>query len=159
MSENEAPRVFCCGRCRVVLVDSVTWIGNDQEETAFVFTGVNHNVHIKGKKLISGIVETNGCVFFPLVCDGCFSTVGKIYKATSKDLDYKKNLFLLFANAVTSYQLGSTNENFLKYDTEDPVTLEHVSYLRMEIKKMKEVLLALDSRLSALESDFMLFKN
>ncbi|XP_028669522.1 protein Mis18-alpha [Erpetoichthys calabaricus] len=159
MSENEFPSLFCCGRCRVVLGDSIAWIGNDQEEIAFVFSGVSHNVHVKGKKLISGIAETNGCIFFPLVCDGCFSTVGKVYRATPKHLDYKKNVFFLFANAVTSYKLGSTNENVSEFEIEDTVTLEHVSYLMMEIKKMKEVLLVMESRLSALESEFNFCEN
>ncbi|XP_063303982.1 protein Mis18-alpha [Pelobates fuscus] len=147
---EEAPAVFLCEKCKSPLGDTFACNGTDSEERSIMLKAVSMYVTVEKKRILSRHAQECGCVFENLICSGCKTEIGKIYRCTPKHLDYKRDIFCLYVDAVDSYVLGSSCVQVFS-DTEEPVTFESRMALEEEFVKANTVLTILKAKVAAIE--------
>ncbi|MGH0138240.1 UNVERIFIED_CONTAM: hypothetical protein FKN15_069577 [Acipenser sinensis] len=121
----------------------------------YLFSATTNNVVVSNEKLVSTKLNECDCIYSLLSCGGCYSELGKIYTCTPKNLDYKRDVFCLNVMSVASYVLGSTPHKVLADEEEEPITVESRMLVETDIQRIKSVLMTLEERLCALESNFL----
>lgn len=79
-------------------------------------------------------------------CPSCSHIVGKIYKCTSKDLDFMRERLSLDSNEIKIHKLGYVKPLGNDY-SESRITL-----IEQDILKMKDFFVLIDERLEKVES-------
>uniref|UniRef100_A0A3Q2ZNR4 Protein Mis18-alpha n=1 Tax=Kryptolebias marmoratus TaxID=37003 RepID=A0A3Q2ZNR4_KRYMA len=90
--EEDEPVVFFCGKCRLPVGDSLSWDGAE--------TGQNQ-IRLKRECGIQIQSSQFTCTTFDLICRGCDSVLGMIYKSTPRNMDNKRFTFCLMKPNTT----------------------------------------------------------
>ncbi|MBN3284074.1 MS18A protein, partial [Polyodon spathula] len=149
------PAVFLCVNCKVPIGDSLAWLGSEDETGTIWLKTTTNNVVVSNEKLVSTKLNECDCIYSLLSCGGCYCELGKIYTCTPKNLDYKRDVFCLNVMSVASYVLGSTPHKALADEDDEPITVESRIFVETDIQRIKSVLMTLEERLCALESNFL----
>ena len=114
--------------------------------------------------------KDEGSSYFELTCSGCHNTIGRYYKSTTDYSDAYRDKFALYMDKVTTYSLGSCNQNsrddssvascgiLVSLTPVDPNSIllsfdaERARNDALALKEIKSIILHLNQRLSALES-------
>ncbi|KAJ8412524.1 hypothetical protein AAFF_G00128600 [Aldrovandia affinis] len=147
----EAPVVFQCGRCKLPIGDSLSWVGSEDEQKQVLLKRVTDNVVVGSEPFVSGTHVELGCLLVNLSCLGCSSPLGSIYKSTPTTLDYKRSLFCLNVEHLECYTLGSSEQKMVEDMQEEPVTLEYRGNVDMQISKIKALAVSMGQRLLEIE--------
>ncbi|XP_053311556.1 protein Mis18-alpha [Spea bombifrons] len=146
--------VFLCSKCKRPLGDTCGWKGSDPEEHCIMLKAVSTYVTVEKEQVLSKQPSEYGCIFENLLCSGCNSIIGKIYRCTPKQFDFKRDLFCLDVDAVDSYIFGSASQQAVP-ESEEPVLFENRMALEEEIEKAKAVLAVLQCKLASLETSLL----
>ncbi|XP_055470869.1 protein Mis18-alpha [Psammomys obesus] len=147
----EYPLVFLCGRCRLPLGDSLSWVAGQEDTNCILLRCVSSNVSVDKEQKLSKYKDEDGCVLETLSCTGCSLSLGYVYRCTPKKLDYKRDLFCLSVEAIESYNLGSSEKQIVSEDKE-LFNLESRVEVEKSLKQMEDVLKALQMKLCEVES-------
>ncbi|KAM6310014.1 protein Mis18-alpha [Aegotheles albertisi] len=150
-AENaELPMVFLCAGCKRPVGDTLSWVANDEDAGCILLRSVAAGVSVDKEQLLSKRPGEYGCMVETLLCSGCSKALGSIYRCTPKHLDFKRDLFCFNVDSIDSYILGSSEKKALT--DEEPLTLESRAVLEDMIQRTNNVLKALETRLTAIES-------
>ncbi|KAJ8342532.1 hypothetical protein SKAU_G00324600 [Synaphobranchus kaupii] len=150
--ESEAPVVFLCGRCKIPVGDSLSWVGSEDDQNQILLKRVNDNVAVGSEPFVSRTRTELGCLIVNLSCLGCSSPLGRVYTSTPRNLDYKRSLFCLSVENVECYVLGSSAQQMLEDRQDEPVTFEYQANVDMQIGKIKAIAVSMAQRLLEIEA-------
>ncbi|XP_062935270.1 protein Mis18-alpha [Cynocephalus volans] len=147
---EERPMVFLCSGCRRPLGDSLSCV-NSEDTDCILLRCVSCNVSVDKKQKLSKCTKENGCLLETLYCTGCSLNLGRVYRSTPRNLDYKRDLFCLSVKAIEVYILGSSEKQIVSED-EELFNLESRVEIEKSLKQMEDVLKALQTQLWETES-------
>ena len=101
--------VVQCIKCKTIVGDS-----NGYENTVdrmVVFSKVTNLELMEKIAKVSASGFDQGCQYLTIQCTRCRSVVGKLYKRVNTDLEKYLDRFCLDTNALTSYVIGSDQED------------------------------------------------
>ncbi|KAG5844625.1 protein Mis18-alpha [Anguilla rostrata] len=150
--DTDAPVVFQCGRCKLPVGDSLSWVGSEDDQNQILLKRVTENVVVGSEPFVSRTQTELGCLIVNLSCLGCSSPLGRVYTSTPRNLDYKRSLFCLSVENVDCFVLGSSTQKYLEDAQDEPVTLEYRANVDMEIGKIKALAVSMAQRLLEIEA-------
>ncbi|XP_077597373.1 protein Mis18-alpha [Stigmatopora nigra] len=152
-SENDdAPLVFICEKCKLLVGDSFSWEGSDDEQNHIHLKRVTNNVLLSKDTRLHQVGKGVPCVIVDLVCRGCQSVLGMMYKSTPKSMDHKRFTFCFSVAKIDSYVLGSANQMLLEEGPgQQPVTLEFREDVERLLTRMKMMVVAMARQVEELE--------
>ncbi|KAI1903392.1 hypothetical protein AGOR_G00026710 [Albula goreensis] len=150
--DAEAPVVFLCGRCKLPIGDSLSWVGSEDDQNQILLKRVTENVVVGSEPFVSRTRTELGCLIVNLSCLGCSTGLGRIYTSTPKNLDYKRSLFCLSVENVDCYVLGSSEQKMVEDIEEEPVTLEYRGNVDLQVAKIKALAVSMGQRLLEIEA-------
>ncbi|XP_061106206.1 protein Mis18-alpha [Conger conger] len=150
--DAEAPMVFQCGRCKLPVGDSLSWVGSEDDQNQILLKRVTDNVVVGSEPCVSRTHTELGCLIVNLSCLGCSTPLGRVYTSTPRNLDYKRSLFCLSVENVDCYVLGSSSQKIMKDGQDEPVTLEYRVNVDTQIAKIKAIAVSMAQRLFEIEA-------
>ncbi|XP_031567475.1 protein Mis18-alpha-like [Actinia tenebrosa] len=156
-AEETLPLVFQCTGCLSILGDSFAWVCADPNLRTVSLSAVTHGVHIATEDGMEISTEGDdlGSTFIPLQCTACQAKIGRIYKTTPRKLDMIRDIYTLDCSSIKSYQLGSQKAKNTFKSTEEILEIPTAQVLHSEIIKVQSVIVTLNERLQALESQLV----
>ncbi|CAG8501808.1 10374_t:CDS:2 [Ambispora gerdemannii] len=153
----EAPLVFQCSECLIIVGDSFAWVSADQDLSSIVLFGwFPKELFAKPKNLRVGDdlfwskegVDV-GSTFKMTYCSGCNKPIGKVYHTTPRQFDYLRDFYTVKLENVAIYQLGT----YIKGEKIPPdmITFPSSKSLQSSIDMVKDVILVLNDRLSKMD--------
>ncbi|XP_017273476.1 protein Mis18-alpha [Kryptolebias marmoratus] len=151
--EEDEPVVFFCGKCRLPVGDSLSWDGAETGQNQIRLKRVTDNVLIGKETRLLEVGKQSHCLIKDLICRGCDSVLGMIYKSTPRNMDNKRFTFCLSVAAIDSYVLGSASQMLAaEVSKEQPVTLEYRGIVEQQLSEMKMLVLSMAHRLEEIET-------
>lgn len=147
----ENPAVFLCRICMIPLADSGDCIGRVERDNLYLLKAVTENVDIDETKSVSSYQLDDFSTLQVLYCRSCSSSIGALYVATPRHLDYKRNMFNINTSAVTCYYFDNSNKQRAGMN-EQSVTLPTISYMEEELKKCRMVFGCCERAVEEIES-------
>ncbi|KAJ1958524.1 Protein Mis18-alpha [Dispira parvispora] len=151
----QAPLVFQCTQCKTIIGDSFAWVGAFEELNGIVLSS-------KSKVILDLWSEGQRFITLPRArikndakCGECQQLLGRLYNATTSKWDLLRNCLLLQVDKILTYELGRTNSPPSKDDAHlTSAVLEYHSArsLSTSVTQMKQVLVALNERLTQVEA-------
>ncbi|KAJ1659929.1 hypothetical protein IWQ61_001065 [Dispira simplex] len=151
----QAPLVFQCTQCKTIIGDSFAWVGAFEELNGIALSSHSGSV-VKGSEIrhaSSG--PDKECIYTDVQCAECQQMLGRLYKATTSKWDLLRDCLLLQVDKILTYELGRTNPPPSKDDVHlTSAVLEYHSArsLSTSVTQMKQVLVALNERLTQVET-------
>ncbi|XP_061658384.1 protein Mis18-alpha [Syngnathoides biaculeatus] len=151
--DDEGPMVFICGKCKLPVGDSLSWDAREDAQNQIELKRVSNNVLIGKDARLHEASRGSLCLIVDLVCVGCRSVLGMIYKSTPRNLDHKRYKFCFDVAHIDSYVLGSANVKLTGTDAgEEPVTLEYRRQVQQWLAEMKLLVVSMARRVEELEN-------
>ena len=153
--EINAPLVFQCKSCGVIVGDSWTMQSSDEGMETITLAAAS-NVSRAQEPVTSKEGADMGSTFHLLHCAKCEALLGRVYLTTARQLDPLRDMFTFSTAAVTSYLLGSSEFAAPGFGTvastgEAGVNAPPASASADDITKLQSLILVLDDRVSELE--------
>ncbi|XP_061559103.1 protein Mis18-alpha [Phycodurus eques] len=149
----DGPMVFTCGKCKLPVGDSLSWDGSEDAQNQIQLKRVSDNVLMAKDARLHEACKGSLCLIVDLVCGGCRSVLGMIYKSTPKNLDHKRYKFCFDVAHIDSYVLGSASTTLsAEAGEERPVTLEYRGQVERQLAEMKLLLVSMARHVEELES-------
>ncbi|XP_013858701.1 protein Mis18-alpha [Austrofundulus limnaeus] len=151
--EEDGPVVFFCGKCKLPVGDSLSWDGAEDGQNQIRLKRVTDNVLIAKENRLLEVDKKSQCLVVDLICQGCHSVLGMIYKSTPRSMDNKRFTFCLNVADIESYVLGSANQTLsAEVPKEQPVTLEYRGMVEQQLAEMKMLVMSMALRLEEIET-------
>ncbi|XP_077449067.1 protein Mis18-alpha [Stigmatopora argus] len=152
-TDNEdAPLVFICEKCKLLVGDSLSWEGSDDEQNHIHLKRVTNNVLVSKGTRLHQVGKGVPCVIVDLVCRGCQSVLGMMYKSTPKSMDHKRFTHCFIVAKIDSYMLGSGSQMCLEEPPgQQPVTLEFREDVERLLVRMKMMAVSMAHQVDELE--------
>ncbi|XP_037124803.1 protein Mis18-alpha [Syngnathus acus] len=151
--DDDGPVVFICVKCKLPVGDSLSWDISQDGQTHIQLKRVTNNVLVTQKTRLHESSKGCLCLIVDLLCVGCRTVLGMIYRSTPKNLDHKRYTFCLNVARIDSYVLGSASQ---KLSAEGPkeqlVTLEYRSQVEQLLTEMKMMVVSLAQHVEELQS-------
>ncbi|XP_007901742.1 protein Mis18-alpha [Callorhinchus milii] len=155
---GELPIVFLCAQCRLPAGDSLAWSGWDSAERVICLKNITQNVIVDTERKVDTSSDS-GCIYVLLTCSGCAMILGKKYVCTPIHLDFRRNLYCLYVQHITSYTFGSTGNNERLEEIREPITFETRTTILEELAKSQTVLNMMIERLAIVEEKLVSLQN
>ncbi|XP_056140389.1 protein Mis18-alpha [Lampris incognitus] len=151
-NEDDEPVVFSCVKCKLLVGDSLSWVGSETNQSQILLSRVTDNV-LTGEETVYEPTKKAHCLTKPLFCRGCKSELGMTYISTPKSLDYKRFIFFFNVEKLDSYVLGSANQVGAKgYPNKEPVTMEYRNDVEQQLIQMKTLMVSMAQKLEYMET-------
>ncbi|XP_049598932.1 protein Mis18-alpha [Syngnathus scovelli] len=151
--DDDGPVVFICVKCKLPVGDSLSWDISQDGQTHIQLKRVTNNVLITKETRLHESSKGCLCLIVDLLCVGCRTVLGMIYRSTPKNLDHKRYTFCLNVARIDSYVLGSASQ---KLSAEGPkeqlVTLEYRSQVEQLLTEMKLMVVSMARHVEELQS-------
>uniref|UniRef100_A0A8C6SP97 Protein Mis18-alpha n=1 Tax=Neogobius melanostomus TaxID=47308 RepID=A0A8C6SP97_9GOBI len=149
---EDGPVVFICGKCKLLVGDSLSWDGTEDSHQIRLKKITEHVVVGKETRMYEPD-KRSMCLIVDLICHGCHSVIGMVYLSTPKQLDHKRFTFCLNVADIDSYVLGSANQMLAaEGPNEQPVTLEYRGFVEQQLKEVKLMVVSMAQRIEEIES-------
>ncbi|XP_057677336.1 protein Mis18-alpha isoform X2 [Corythoichthys intestinalis] len=123
--DKDAPAVFFCDKCKLPVGDSLSWDGSDDKRNHIHLKRVTENVLVSKDARLHEDSKGSPCIIVDLVCRGCQTVLGMIYKSTPISMDHKRYTFCFMVAKIGSYELGTASQMLSGGGANrQPVTLE-----------------------------------
>ncbi|KAL3658562.1 hypothetical protein V7S43_016446 [Phytophthora oleae] len=157
--------VFQCSTCRSIFGDSYAFVCSTEQLWLVTLSHVT-NVTLAPEVQTANTEHDAGSSYFELLCQNCQAVLGRKYLTTPVALDGIRDLFSFSTEAITSYTLGEpmqkvdggedkamTRAAAACHETMQKLAVERdeVIRLRVEIEKVKGLMVTMDDRLAQLE--------
>ncbi|XP_069002424.1 protein Mis18-alpha [Embiotoca jacksoni] len=151
---DDRPAIFICGKCKLIVGDSVSWSGSEDGLNQIKLKRVTGNILIGKESRLFEASKRSLCLIMDLFCRGCHSVLGMFYTSTPKSMDHKRCSFYLNVADIESYELGSAKQMLAaEGPKEQPVTLEYRGIVEQELMEMKMLVMSMAQRLDEIEGD------
>ncbi|XP_029956414.1 protein Mis18-alpha [Salarias fasciatus] len=150
--EEDGPVVFICGKCRMIVGDSLSWDGSEESLNQIRLKRVTDNVLLGNESRVHEEGKRYSCLIVDLICRGCCKVIGMVYTSTPRKLDHKRFTFCLDVAQIDSYVLGSANNKLAAEGTkEQPATLEDKEAVEQQLTEMKMLVMTMAQRMEEIE--------
>jgi hypothetical protein len=153
--EVDAPLVFQCKSCSIIIGDSWSMQSSDAEMETITLSAAA-NVSRADEAVTSKQGADVGSTFHLLHCGKCAAHLGKVYLTTARAFDALRDMYTFSTDAVTSYKLGG-GEPALGADG-SAAGGGGVAAVQVElaeavdnVEKLQNLVLVLDERIAKLE--------
>ncbi|XP_068457098.1 protein Mis18-alpha [Clinocottus analis] len=150
--EEDGPVVFICGKCKLVVGDSMSWDGSEDSQNQIRLKRVTDNVVVGEDTRLFEASKRSLCLVVDLFCRGCHSVLGMVYSSTPKNLDHKRFTFCFNVADIDSYVLGSAGQMLAaEGPKEQPITLEYTGNVEQQLIEMKMLVMSMAQRLEEID--------
>ncbi|XP_041462786.1 uncharacterized protein LOC121413876 [Lytechinus variegatus] len=150
-SNKDLPAVFQCQHCNVIISDSIAFIAAHDDLKSITLNSVNASVELSTKLITSTDGIDQGSTFSPLVCRGCKTVLGKVYRTTPRPLDDLRDYFTIDVNKLSVYQVGSTDSSSLPESDTPFQQFTNVKALKETTLKLQVLMCAMHQRIQNIE--------
>ncbi|XP_054753155.2 uncharacterized protein LOC129258933 [Lytechinus pictus] len=150
-SNKDLPAVFQCQHCNVIISDSIAFIAAHDDLKSITLNSVNASVELSTKLITSTDGIDQGSTFSPLVCRGCKTVLGKVYKTTPRPLDDLRDYFTIDVNKLSVYQVGSTDSSSLPESDTPFQQFTNLKTLKETTLKLQVLMCAMHQRIQNIE--------
>ncbi|XP_030831496.1 uncharacterized protein LOC115920246 [Strongylocentrotus purpuratus] len=149
--DKDLPAVFQCQRCNVIISDSIAFTAAHDDLKSITVNRVNSSVELSTKLITSTDGIDQGSTFSPLVCQGCKTVLGKVYRTTPRPLDDLRDYFTFDVNKLSVYQVGSSDSSALP-ESESPFQqYTNLKTLKETTLKLQVLMCAMHQRILNIE--------
>ncbi|XP_077401818.1 protein Mis18-alpha [Vanacampus margaritifer] len=150
--DDDGPVVFFCSKCKLPVGDSMSWEGTQHKQSHIHLKRVTNNVLVGKDTRLHEAGKGSLCLIVDLVCAGCHTVLGMIYKSTPKNLDHMRATFCVNVAHIDSYVLGSScQKSSAEGADEQPLTLEYRGRVEQMLNEMKTLVVSMAQHVQELE--------
>ncbi|XP_077361973.1 protein Mis18-alpha [Festucalex cinctus] len=131
----------------------MSWEGTQHEQSHIHLKRVTNNVLVGKDTRLHEARKGSLCLIADLVCAGCHTVLGMIYKSTPKNLDHMRSTFCINVAHIDSYTLGSASQTLsAEGPKEQPLTFEYRDQVEQMLNEMKILVVSMAQHVQELES-------
>ncbi|XP_011666415.1 uncharacterized protein LOC581852 [Strongylocentrotus purpuratus] len=149
--DKDLPAVFQCQRCNVIISDSIAFTAAHDDLKSITVNRVNSSVELSTKLITSTDGIDQGSTFSPLVCQGCKTVLGKVYRTTPRPLDDLRDYFTFDVNKLSVYQVGSSDSSALPESESSFQQYTNLKTLKETTLKLQVLMCAMHQRILNIE--------
>ena len=151
----DLPLVFQCGKCNIIIGDSLKCSNINIQAGSITLYNVTDNVKVGETLVMCTKGWDTGCAYLVVECGNCGEYLGRMYKATLRQLDDIRDKYTLWVDKCQVYHCGGGMDRQQQQPMVDVAQIQirlniHLQ-LRKEFQQLQELVVEMNERIAAVE--------